>query len=182
MSDLRTSKTLRSLKKAFLDLLEKKRFEDISVQQLCQEAEIRRATFYNHFQDKYDFLAFFIQEMRDEFIAALPEYSSEDKDKEEPYNDQIFHQLIAFFESHPQLVKNLKNSQLLPSMMEIFSEAVRHNVFLFLEVHQPDAKESNEMKAAFYSGGIMQLILIWIKNPKSYPIDSVNWLDYLREK
>ena len=67
-------------------------------------------------------------------------------------------------------------------MMEIFSEAVRHNVFLFLETHQPDAKESNEMKAAFYSGGIMQLILIWIKNPKSYPIDSVNWLDYLREK
>ncbi len=182
MSDLRTSKTLRSLKNAFLDLLEKKRFEDITVQQLCHEAEIRRATFYNHFQDKYDFLAFFIQEMRDEFLSELPDYCSENSRKDEPYNDQIFHQLIAFFEKHPQLVKNLKNSQLLPSMMEIFSEAVRHNVFLFLEAQQPDAKESNELKAAFYSGGIMQLILFWIKDPVNYPVDSINWLDYLREK
>ena len=59
MNDLRTQKTFRSLKQAFLDLLEQHRFEDITVGQLCQRAEIRRATFYNHFADKFEFLSFF---------------------------------------------------------------------------------------------------------------------------
>lgn len=45
MADLRTQKTYKSLKDAFLELLEKYRFEDIAIQQLCQSAQIRRATF-----------------------------------------------------------------------------------------------------------------------------------------
>lgn len=181
MSDLRTSKTLRSLKNAFFTLLEKKRFEDITVLQLCQEAEIRRATFYNHFQDKYDFLSFFIQEMRDEFTSDLSDLPPVDSETSDAYTDRIFQKLIHFFEAHPQLVQNIKNSQLLSSIMEIFSEEVQKNVFQYLEMQQPAEQSINEMKAAFYAGGIVQLLLIWIKNPGRYPIDSINWLDYLRE-
>ena len=91
MGDLRTIKTLRALKKAFLKLLEEKRFEEITVQQLCAEAEIRRATFYTHFADKYDFLAFFIQEIRDEFSSNIAELAQTDNsDEEDLYLDRNF--------------------------------------------------------------------------------------------
>jgi len=38
-------------------LLIRKPIEDIRVTEICQAAEIRRATFYYHFKDKYDLMA-----------------------------------------------------------------------------------------------------------------------------
>ena len=45
---------------AFTRLLEVQSFEDITVNQLCEEAMIRRATFYKHFADKYEYLSFYL--------------------------------------------------------------------------------------------------------------------------
>ena len=60
--DLRIRKTYKALKDTFLELLSEKKFEDITVNELCERAMVRRATFYKHFADKYDFFAFFIRE------------------------------------------------------------------------------------------------------------------------
>ena len=100
MADLRTERTYNSLKEAFLTLLEHNRFESITVLQLCQCANIRRATFYSHFADKYEFMSFFIHEMRDEFISQIEEENVS-------CYDRLFHEMIAFLEARPQLVKNL---------------------------------------------------------------------------
>ena len=58
-TDLRIRKTYKALCDAFVNILEKKRFDDLTVNELCDEAMIRRATFYKHFADKYDFFFFF---------------------------------------------------------------------------------------------------------------------------
>lgn len=55
---------------AFIELLSKKKFEDITVNELCEKALIRRATFYTHFLDKYDFFAYFVRQNRDNFIST----------------------------------------------------------------------------------------------------------------
>ena len=93
MADLRTQKTYKSLKDAFLELLEKYRFEDIAIQQLCQSAQIRRATFYTHFADKYEFLAFYIQEMRNEFVERIRKMTDLPANDNENYYDLLFHEL-----------------------------------------------------------------------------------------
>lgn len=59
-TDLRIRKTYKALCDAFVTILEKKRFDDLTVNELCDEAMIRRATFYKHFADKYDFFFFFL--------------------------------------------------------------------------------------------------------------------------
>ena len=179
MGDLRTTKTLRALKNAFLALLEQKRFEEITVQQLCTEAEIRRATFYTHFADKYEFLAFFIQEMRDEFSANIAAFDQEEStEAKDLYFDRMFQQLIRFFEQHPQLVKNIKRSQMLSSMMEIFAQEVQKSVYSHMEVQHP-AGQINEMKAAFYTGGIMRLLMLWIEKPEEFQICETGWFGML---
>ena len=50
--DLRIQRTYRLLHTAFTKLMEEKSFEDITVNDLCREAMIRRTTFYKHFADK----------------------------------------------------------------------------------------------------------------------------------
>ena len=54
---------------AFTELLSKKKFENIMINDLCEKALVRRATFYTHFIDKYDFFTYFIRQNRDQFIS-----------------------------------------------------------------------------------------------------------------
>lgn len=190
MGDLRTQKTYDSLINAFLELLEKCRFEDITVIQLCEKAKIRRATFYSHFADKFEFLSFFIQEIRKEFLANAAEREEKAKQefqisekatgKKNVFYDVLFHELIVFFSEHPLLVQNIQNSQMLPTMMEIFVDDVQQYVYGYLQrsYQQADA-ELLQMKAHFYAGGVIQLIKAWMKEPDRYAVDQIDWLEFL---
>ena len=65
--DARVRKTKEALKNALLALLTEKSYSDISINELCERASIRRATFYKHFKDKDDFLFFAIKMFRDSY-------------------------------------------------------------------------------------------------------------------
>jgi AcrR family transcriptional regulator len=54
--DPRVKRTRNLILHAFSELLAEKNFESISVQDVTDKAEINRATFYAHFQDKYALL------------------------------------------------------------------------------------------------------------------------------
>ena len=61
--DPRVKRTRSLILQAFEQLLAEKGFESISVQDVTDKAEINRATFYNHFVDKYALLDFTIKEL-----------------------------------------------------------------------------------------------------------------------
>ena len=61
--DLRIRKTYLALHNAFTELLEEKRFEEFTVNELCDRAMIRRTTFYKHFADKYEYFTFYMKEI-----------------------------------------------------------------------------------------------------------------------
>src|SRR5262245_16300234 len=50
--DRRTRKTRQQLRSALLVLLKEKRYEDISVQDIIERADVARSTFYVHYVDK----------------------------------------------------------------------------------------------------------------------------------
>ncbi|HML17843.1 MAG TPA: TetR family transcriptional regulator [Bryobacteraceae bacterium] len=54
--DRRVLRTRELLQKALWNLLKTKEFEQISVQDIAAEASVNRATFYDHYRDKYDLL------------------------------------------------------------------------------------------------------------------------------
>jgi AcrR family transcriptional regulator len=62
--DLRIQKTRKALTGALYDLLCEKSLDDITVTELCNRAVIRKATFYKHFGDKTELLAYMIQELQ----------------------------------------------------------------------------------------------------------------------
>lgn len=53
--DARVIKTRKRLYLSFLALLSEKNYDDITINEICERAGIRRATFYKHFRDKFEF-------------------------------------------------------------------------------------------------------------------------------
>lgn len=65
--DRRQKKTRESIFKAFIDLLSKKHFNQITVSEIVERADIGRATFYDHFETK-DFL---LKELCEELFCHI---------------------------------------------------------------------------------------------------------------
>ncbi|KAA0547097.1 TetR/AcrR family transcriptional regulator [Bacillus sp. BGMRC 2118] len=55
-TDLRVIRTKQSIRDAFVELLEEKGFESITVKDITSRATINRGTFYAHYQDKFDLM------------------------------------------------------------------------------------------------------------------------------
>lgn len=54
--DRRILKTQEALKKAVIELMAEKNFDDITIQDLSDRANVSRGTIYLHYMDKYDLL------------------------------------------------------------------------------------------------------------------------------
>jgi AcrR family transcriptional regulator len=72
--DRRILKTQEALKNAVLELMSKKNFDDITIQDLSDRANVSRGTIYLHYMDKYDLLDKLIEthinELRERCEAA----------------------------------------------------------------------------------------------------------------
>lgn len=71
--DRRIVKSKRSVKAAFLDLMEERGLDGFTVNELCEHADINRGTFYNHYCDKEAVL----DELKEEFFEGLGEFESQ---------------------------------------------------------------------------------------------------------
>lgn len=82
-----------SLKK----LMEETPFQKISIRQIMEQAEIRRQTFYDHFQDKYELLAWIYQQDISENISDFLDY--------EKWHKVVF-RILDYFYHHQVFYRN----------------------------------------------------------------------------
>ena len=61
--DIRTIKTKAAIKQAFQTLMKDNSFDKLTIQKICDEANVNRVTFYNHYQDKYDLFKEYLDEI-----------------------------------------------------------------------------------------------------------------------
>ena len=173
-TDLRVYKTHKALCDAFLELLCEKKFENITVNELCERAMVRRATFYKHFADKYDFFAFFIREKHSSLISDA--LKSQNSVSPQEYHIFLFKECIKFFKEHKKLLDGIFNSNMLPTLIDIFTDEIYRNILLKLkEENEKNGKlpASPELLAFFYSGGIVQLLRYWYINQGNYAEDKL---------
>ncbi|OAN10265.1 TetR/AcrR family transcriptional regulator [Exiguobacterium undae] len=62
-NDLRVIRTKQLIKEALIGLIEEKGFENITVKDIAKQAGINRGTFYSHYEDKYDLMNLYIEEI-----------------------------------------------------------------------------------------------------------------------
>lgn len=161
--DLRIQKTHLALYNAFTSLLEEKHFEDITLNELCERAMIRRTTFYKHFADKYEYLTFYMKEtsasLRDQLPPDIIDNNSLD------YFLYMDRGLLRFIEQHSKMVKNIMSSNMFPVMINGLAEQITDDMVQALK-KMPGSKDMTNTQrediAAFYSGGIVNLLRLYL--------------------
>jgi AcrR family transcriptional regulator len=88
LDDPRVKRTRQLLQQAFLSLMMEGSFRDITVQQITDRATVNRATFYAHYEDKFDLLD---SAMRDLFKQELAARLGDDS----AWNRKHLHVLVA---------------------------------------------------------------------------------------
>lgn len=158
--DLRIKKTYLALHNALTELLLEKRFDDISVNQLCERAMIRRTTFYKHFADKYEYLAFFIRELRDGFESQLaPDIASGHSDS---YFYNMSRELYYFVTHNRRLVSNIANSSNGNMLFDILFDLICRDLLELIRGEEPKSSHGAELKAAFLAGGLLYALKWWL--------------------
>lgn len=164
--DLRITKTHMALCTTFMKLLEFKRFEDITINELCEKAMVRRATFYKHFADKYDFFLFFICDLQCKFENdSILLYRQEGKLLE--YYLSVTRKLIYFLDKHEKMVQHILESNMLATLFDILTGQIMTAVKEKLNEYASKGNvlpASSEILASFFTGGLLNTLQHWLRN------------------
>ena len=163
--DLRIQKTHKALIQAFLKLLEEKRFENITVNEICDLAMVRRATFYKHFGDKYEFFTFMVQYIQQEFQNRTAKAIREDNSID-PYV-AIVQNTLDFLDANDTLVRSVMESGVYPILLNIVSEQIVRDVKQMFRDDENSGVElllSPDLMAQAYTGALINIARWWVKH------------------
>jgi AcrR family transcriptional regulator len=162
-TDLRIIKTHKALTDAFWQMLSERRFEAITVNELCDRATVRRATFYKHFADKYDFFAFVIRAKQAQFDAQIRPHS--DPARPQSFYMGIIQYTLDFLDSNKKLVQTVLESNMLPTVVDILSKQITSDIAQKLK---DDANRgvrlpaSPQVMAQVFTGALLYTTAWWV--------------------
>ena len=165
--DLRIQKTYLARTAALLSMMEEKRFEDIRIGELCDRAMVRKSTFYKHFGDKYELLAFVVRQKQESLNARLAAQRVEGDTVE--YYTRLIGLVFDFLADNEALVRTAIQSNSFPLILSILSEQIIRDIQQQLK---GDARRGEklpappEVMAPFFVGGILETAHSCLKRGK----------------
>jgi len=145
----RKKESQEKIERIFLELIQKKEINEISVTDICKKANLNRTTFYSNYIDIYD-LADKIREKLEQDILEL--YKEESQKK---YNDYDFLKLFKHIKDNQLFYKTFfKLNFDLDSFMGFIDN---NEVIRFL-----DSNKHLDYHVAFFKAGINAIIKKWL--------------------
>lgn len=159
-NDPRAKRTKKYIQKAFTDLLAEMDFEDLSIQDIMDRAELNRATFYNHYQDKYELLEL---TMNGAFTEILSTRIPPGTRMQGP--ELLRNLILAVCEWQIETTKQLNTRRTLSQAMEDNAKQQLYNVIIscIADVKDLPAEERRRMEwvATMISWSIYGVVVKW---------------------
>ncbi|UQS86196.1 TetR/AcrR family transcriptional regulator (plasmid) [Nicoliella spurrieriana] len=155
VKDARVVKTQKALTDAFLRLRTLKSFEKISVNDLCKESNIGRATFYRHFKNKDEFISFASKEWLDRYLKT----AFDNLNYFNPYRLELLTKIaLPFFQFikdnnktlDPKTGANLSNI-----FYNMFQEQIQKIIDSYCEMHGLIFNGNSELLSAEIAGSVV---------------------------
>ncbi len=171
--DIRVKRTYKQLRESFLKLLNEKSFDEISISEICDKADVHRATFYKHFNDKTEFLNFCVNQLlSDVDLTPVLDFPSPENVKESCMS--FVKVLFTFIDSNKVLFAAVFSDKHSLSFDTALINVITD--FCALKLTQvldgiPDYKA--HLFSHFYAGSVIGVIKWYVKNYETCPLSAV---------
>ncbi|WP_138418725.1 TetR/AcrR family transcriptional regulator [Aquibacillus sediminis] len=162
--DKRVQRSKTAIKETFIKLLNRKKFDQITISEIVREANYNRGTFYANFQTKEHLLEEIIQDLLREMVNEIrkPYQSFERVDMTELNVHTIT--LFSYFQENASLYKLLLSDHIQANFRFQIAKAIEK---LFIEEYEYELDENIDIDTkwlyTYRAHGIAGLIIRWIE-------------------
>ena len=166
-TDLRIIRSKHSIKKAFIELLNEKGYEKITIQDIADKAMINRNTFYLHYQNKPDLLNRSMDELLEELNITLNLCSSSKTPVSGSKLEQLMQIILEKIQNNIPFYKALLLDEIrIYGFQSKMEEIIKKTVADGLDNTQ--LKISKELLLQYIASTFMGIVIWWVKNDLSY--------------
>jgi AcrR family transcriptional regulator len=164
-TDRRSQRTQRILHEASMSLIQEKRYEDITVQDIIDRADVGRSTFYAHFQDKDDLMVY--------GFMHLMEYLTEAVSQPDGESQRLLptRELLEHVQESQHLMRSMINGRGFELFMEKGQEYWSRKIAADLQVRLPAGQQPAvpiAVMAQFATGTLMTMLRWWLDKKMPY--------------
>ena len=160
--DRRTRKTRQILREALLALLKEKRYDDISVQDIIERADVARSTFYVHYVDKDDLLTGRHGIFAENLGQQLMKHSGESSGNAMSSQAWFYH-----IQAQSDILKVIAKDSALDLAMKTLRGIIHDSVQQGMQAHSQTGNDVNvplPLMVDYLTDALMTLIKWWAKD------------------
>jgi AcrR family transcriptional regulator len=174
--DRRVRRTRRALREALRDLMLQKAYDQITVQDVLDRADVGRATFYAHFRDKDALLMSEFEEMRESLRRHLAAYLR----TQEHASDEGLGVARALFEhaaerhgEYRALVRSRSGGAILKLAHQELTSLMREHFDEAIARRQLKPVVPVEVTAQYVAGALLALLTWWLCHDVPYTAEEM---------
>ncbi|WP_293206807.1 TetR/AcrR family transcriptional regulator [Parvibaculum sp.] len=160
--DRRAARTRTALHKALLSLVERKGYEEVSIRELIEEADVGRSTFYAHYAGKEDLLRSGFDNLRRELAEAMKEEQGAVPFR---FSRTMFEHAARHVGIYHAMTGSPGNVIAIGEIGRILTEFVRRE----LSETEDDGGVPREVRIQFVVGTLVNLLTWWLERRPDLP-------------
>lgn len=165
-TDRRSQRTQRNLHEALMALMQEKRYDDITVQNIIDRADMGRSTFYAHYQDKEDLMTSGLVHLMEVLSQMVVEPSTAGTTRLLPTRE-----LLEHVQENQNLFAGMVRGQGLELFFEKGQEFWIRKLTTELQARLPQGRQPAvpiPVIAQFVAGTFVAMLRWWLDNKMPY--------------
>jgi AcrR family transcriptional regulator len=171
--DRRSARTRKSLHGALMSLIRSKSYEDITVKNIIDEADVGRSTFYAHYTGKEDLLRKGFEMLRTELAAVQRTARAEAKGsprKPIGFSLAMFEHAAGYADIYRALIEGRGGPVAISEIRRVLSEMVKAE----LSGVRDESGLMQELQLQFIVGTFLTVLAWWLKRKPALPPQEVD--------
>lgn len=165
VEDIRIIKTKKALNKSLCQLLITVPYSQISIVDICNNADVHRATFYNYYKSKDDLFVNCVKQVNQNFIDKFYELNRRDFSSRSELLNYIIDSFIERSHELLQYIKKVVAIQKEEKIYYILNKSIYECLYQVLSlVPSQGVNVSKDFVAKFYAGALTSISFWYIEN------------------
>lgn len=164
----KVSRTKKCIIDALLHLIEDDKFDEITVTQITQEADIARRTFYLNFNSKYEVIESYIDILYREYVEEVLKYGGR-------FFEHDANQFFEFWKKHSELLFLLEKNDIFMVLLSKFEEILIETEYFDFSFwfNKGIDKNKRDYIASILAAILWRVLERWVKNDMKASVEEL---------